>query len=216
MSLSGNKAGEQKRVLEGRLSDVQRQLVEIQAKIKDYTKRYGFLSVEAITSEQLSVTARLRAELIMKDMEIESYQKFSTIDDPVIRRLKTERDSIKSSIAALEKGKGGLLPAQEEIPALAFEYAQLQRDLAVQAEIFKLLTQQYELAKLNVEDQETTFQVLEPAEAPDKKSGPSRGKLCIIVTLAAFFFSVLLAFMLEGIKNLRNDPEAMAKLRKKQ
>jgi len=105
------------------------------------------------------------------------------------------------------------MPGQKDIPALAFEYAQLQRDLLVQGEIFKLLTQQYELAKLNAQGQEPAFQVLEPAEAPDKKSGPSRGMLCVVVTMAAFFMAVLAAFVLEAIKKIRDDPQAMAKLR---
>ena len=59
------------------------------------------------------------------------------------------------------------------------------------------------------------FQILEYAEIPDMKSGPSRGKLCIIVTFAAFFISVFLAFLLNAIENIKNDPEAMAKLKGK-
>lgn len=213
MALSGNKAQDQKRVLEAKLADVQSQMTRIQGEIQGFTSRYGVLSVEALATEQVTVMARLRAELIMKEMEIESYQKFSTIEDPVIRRLRTERDSIARALRSIESGEGGVLPGQKEIPALAFEFAQLQRDLLVQGEIFKLLTQQYELAKLNAEGQEPAFQILEPAEAPDKKSGPSRGMICVVATMAAFFMAVLLAFVLEAVKNVRNDPEAMAKLR---
>jgi uncharacterized protein involved in exopolysaccharide biosynthesis len=57
------------------------------------------------------------------------------------------------------------------------------------------------------------FQVLELAEVPDQKSGPSRGLICVIVTFAAGFFSVFLAFVLNAISNIKKDPEAMAKLR---
>ena len=56
------------------------------------------------------------------------------------------------------------------------------------------------------------FQILERAAIPDIKSGPSRGKLCIIVTFAAFFIAVFLAFLLNAIENIRKDPEAMEKL----
>jgi uncharacterized protein involved in exopolysaccharide biosynthesis len=52
------------------------------------------------------------------------------------------------------------------------------------------------------------------AEVPDQKSGPGRGMLCIIVTFAAAFFSVFLAFVLNAVTNIKNDPEAMAKLHK--
>ena len=59
------------------------------------------------------------------------------------------------------------------------------------------------------------FQVLEYAEVPDLKSGPSRGMLCIIVSAAGFFLSVFLAFLFNAIQNIRKDPDAMARLRGK-
>jgi hypothetical protein len=37
--------------------------------------------------------------------------------------------------------------------------------------------------------------------------------LCIIVTFGAFFLSVFLAFLLNAVKNIREDPEAMSKLK---
>jgi len=212
MALGGSKAMEQKRLLETKLVDVQADMTRLQNEMQGFITRYGVLNVEAMATEQVTVMARLRAELIMKDIEIENYQKFSTIEDPVIRRLKSERASIATAIAEVESGKSGVLPSQKDIPALAFEYAEIQRDLMVQTEIFKLLTQQYELAKMSAEGQEPSFQVLELAEAPDKKSGPSRGMICVVATMAAFFLAILLAFVLEAIKNIKADPDAMAKL----
>jgi len=215
MALGGSKAMEQKRLLENKLADVQSEMMRLQNELHGFTTRYGVLNVEAMATEQVTVMARLRAELIMKDIEIENYKKFSTIDDPVIRRLRSERDSIATALSEVESGKSGVLPSQKDIPTLAFEYAQIQRDLLVQTEIFKLLTQQHELAKMSSEGQEPSFQILELAEVPDKKSGPSRGMLCVVATMAAFFLSVLLAFVLEAIKNIKADPVAMATLRGK-
>lgn len=211
-SLGGSKAKGQRLLLEQKLAEVQSQMSSIEGEIKAFQSRYGVLSIEALASEQIAVLARLRSELILKSMEIENYEKFSKIDDPVIRRLRSERDSIQGKIGELERG-GSVLPSQREIPKLAFEYAALQRDLLVQTEIFKILTQQYELAKLNSEGQEAAFQVIELAEVPDQKSGPSRGMICVVATMAGFFLSIMLAFLLEAIKNLRSDPDVMAKLR---
>ena len=36
--------------------------------------------------------------------------------------------------------------------------------------------------------------------------------VCIVITFAAFFFSVFLAFVLNAVENIKKDPEAMAKL----
>jgi uncharacterized protein involved in exopolysaccharide biosynthesis len=211
-ALGGNKAESQKVLLEQKLADVQAQIDMIEAKIKTFQAKYGVLSVEALATEQITVLAQMRSQLILKDLEIENYEKFSKIDDPVIRRLKSERDSIQAKITELEQGNS-VLPSQREIPKISFEYAGLERDLMVQTEVFKTLTEQYELAKLNATGTGDTFQVIDLAEVPDQKSGPSRVLICVVATMVGFVLSIFLALILEAIKNIRNDPKAMAKLR---
>lgn len=88
----------------------------------------------------------------------------------------------------------------------------LQVEIKVQEQIYSTLKTQYETTKVNMASEQPVFQILEYAQIPDRKSGPSRGKLCIIVTMAGFFLSIFLAFLLNAIENIKNDPEAMAKL----
>ncbi len=45
------------------------------------------------------------------------------------------------------------------------------------------------------------------------KSGPSRGKLVILITFLGFIFSIFFVFIKEAIINIKNDPEKMKKLR---
>ncbi len=89
----------------------------------------------------------------------------------------------------------------------------LRVETSVQEEIYKQLKAQYESLKVSMASEKPVFQIVEYAEIPDQKSGPSRGKLCIIVTFAAFFMSVFLAFLLNAISNIKKDPEAMSKLK---
>ena len=88
-------------------------------------------------------------------------------------------------------------------------------ELSVQQEIYAQLKAQYEMLKVTMSSEQPVFQILEFAEVPDKKSAPSRGMLCIIVTFAAFFVSVFMAFLLNALKNIKNDPVAMSKLKGK-
>ena len=73
--------------------------------------------------------------------------------------------------------------------------------------------QQFEILKLQSGGSGPMFQIIEYAEIPEMKSGPSRGKLCIIVTFAAFFFSIFIVFVKEAWNNLKKDPENMRKLK---
>jgi uncharacterized protein involved in exopolysaccharide biosynthesis len=100
------------------------------------------------------------------------------------------------------------------IPAITLELSRLQTELGAQRQVYSQLRVQYELLRVNMASEKPVFQILELAEVPDQKSGPSRGLICVIVTVAAGFMAVFLAFVLNMISNIRNDPEAMAKLRK--
>jgi uncharacterized protein involved in exopolysaccharide biosynthesis len=87
--------------------------------------------------------------------------------------------------------------------------------LGTKRQVYSQLKVQYELLKVNMASEKPVFQILEMAEVPDMKSGPGRGMLCIIVTFAAGFFAIFVAFVLNAVANIKNDPEAMAKLRGK-
>ena len=99
--------------------------------------------------------------------------------------------------------------------SIVLDTSMLKLELASQQEIYKSLKTQLEALKITMSSETPVFQVFERAEVPDQKSGPSRGKLCIIVTFAAFFISIFLAFLVNAIENIRKDPEAMAKLSNK-
>jgi uncharacterized protein involved in exopolysaccharide biosynthesis len=105
---------------------------------------------------------------------------------------------------------GRALPSGSSV---MLEANRLELELKAQESVYTQLKTQYELVKVQLASETPVFKVLEYAEVPDQKSGPSRGKLCIIITFASFFFSIFLVFLLHGIEIIRKDPEAMAKLK---
>lgn len=64
-----------------------------------------------------------------------------------------------------------------------------------------------------MENPPVALEMFQLAEVPDTKTGPSRGKPCIIVVAAAFFISVFIAFLINAIQNIMADPVAMAKFK---
>ena len=121
--------------------------------------------------------------------------------------LKLEKDSqgLMSSISAGHSLPGGT--------SVMLESKRLELELYAKQEVYKQLKTQYELIKIQMASETPVFQVLEYAEVPDQKSGPSRGVLCLVVTFASFFGSVFLVFLLNAIDAIKKDSEAMAKLR---
>jgi uncharacterized protein involved in exopolysaccharide biosynthesis len=100
------------------------------------------------------------------------------------------------------------------LPAITMDINRIALELNAQRQVYTQLVVQYELLKVTMASETPVFQILEMAEIPELKSGPSRGMICIIVTLAAGFLSVFLAFALNAISYIKNDPQIMAKLRR--
>ena len=142
---------------------------------------------------------RDRAELERLDLNLtEVFQN--------ILLLEEERRRLEQSIAFIPLAGGGL-------PAIMADINRTVMASEAMRQVYTQLRFQQEVLRVNIAVEIPMFQILELAEIPSRKSGPSRARLCIIVTFAASFFSVLLAFILEAISNIRKDPVAMAKLR---
>lgn len=121
-----------------------------------------------------------------------------------ILQLEEETRRLEHSVANAPFGR---------TPAIATNLNRIYMELAAKRQIYTQLKVQSELLRVSMASETPVFQILEMAEVPDKKSGPGRGIICIIVTFAAGFFSIFLAFALNFIENIKKDPQAMAKLR---
>jgi len=206
----------QKKLLEKELSSTEAKLKDLEERLKKYNQKYGIYDIEAYAKEKATALGDLRSQYLKKVMEIESYRAYSSIEDPGLRKLRIERDSLKANIEKLEKGYsvGGIVvPSEKELPNLVSDYKKISLEYELQSKLYTSLAQQYELVKLKTSSIPPKFIVYEKAVPPLVKSGPSRGKLCIIVTMAVFFLSIFGAFILEFIGKIKQDPVEMAKLR---
>lgn len=142
------------------------------------------------------------------------------VDKNEIKKENLEKN-ITSTYSEIERLRSQIMNLETEaqgysgfnIPSITMETTRIEMEITAQTEVYKQMKTQYELLKVEMQSETPILQVLEHASVPDQKSGPSLGTLCIIITFAAAFISVFLAFLLNALKNIRNDPEAMAKLR---
>ncbi|MGP1432132.1 MAG: GNVR domain-containing protein [Treponema sp.] len=121
-----------------------------------------------------------------------------------IKRLEQESSVLDYKIAQ----SGGMR-------GVALTMEQLKRAIAVQEKIYDQLKAQYELLKVEMASESPMFQILDMPEIPEKKSGPSRAKICIIAFAGGLFLSIFLAFFLNAVQEIRRDITAMAKFLQK-
>ncbi len=128
-------------------------------------------------------------------------------------KLLGERNLLEKKLSYMENTVKSLKAEIGKTPSGAAEYANLQRDLQVQNELFRILAQEYGLVKLAMAVPEPVFRVRSAAEVPDGKSGPSRAILLVWAVMAGFFLAVFLVVLVESVEKVKNDPDSAARFR---
>lgn len=205
-----------KGLLEESIAVVKDNINSIFNNFEDIQVKYGIYDIDLFIENHSINILEIQSELLTKDMDIDIYKTSFNIEDPIFAKLKQERNSLQAGINKLKDGYtigNTIVPSEQEMPELVRKFKEISLELELKKKIYLTLVQEYELVKLNASSTPPTFIVYEKAEVPEMKSGPSRGKLCIIVTMAMFFLSVFMAFIVEFIGNIRKDSTEMDKLR---
>ena len=85
-------------------------------------------------------------------------------------------------------------PTIRSFPLLGARYADYYRRAKIQETVFELLTQQYELAKVQEAKETPSVRVLDPATIPEWKSSPPRLLIMLLGTVFALSVSVVWVF----------------------
>jgi len=136
------------------------------------------------------------------------------------KNLEENIDTAYKNIQGLQKQIMGIESSVSNVyssagtQSIMMDTSMVKMELQVQENIYSQLKAQYEMLKVSMASEQPVFQILEYAEIPDQKSGPSRAHFCIIVTFAAIFISIFMCFLLTALENLKSDPEVLDKFKK--
>lgn len=204
-----------KQHLEERLAVVGADRQAAQDRLVAYHRAYGIIDIQEQSQELAQLLADYKRELLSKEVEMQSLRESLPAGDPSVVQLQGQIDIVRQVLDELQTGfrsfSAQTIP-QDELPGVAAEYLNLRRDLEIQEQIYALLREQYELARVEETDPSRTFQVLEAGEIPEVKYWPSRALICVLGTLSVLLLSTLLAFFLEYLVRVRADPVEAAKL----
>lgn len=207
---------QKKQLLEESIAAYESQLKAAQQALITFQARNNIIDIGIQTERQLNSLASLESQILITETELGALLENRRPDDPEVLRtkmqlnlLKTRRDLI--TLGKRDKGNALEIPL-DRLPELSAVYANLVSDIEILQVIYSALRSQYETVKIEEKDNSERFQILEQAEIPERKAGPSRGKICIVVTLSAFLLSLLFAFFLDYVRRAKQDPVESEKL----
>lgn len=199
--------------LEARLHAVKEELDAAAREFSEFASRNTAIDIKEQGRAMVEAAAELHGRLIAAETELEGLRQIYTDNNVRVRAVRARIAELRQQInrmGAQSPGPGAagapasLYPTIGDLPRLGVTYADLYRRTRIQETIFELLTQQYELAKVQEAKETLNVKVLDAPVVPQKKSFPPRLLILLAGTVCAFVAGV--AWVLGTAKWEQTDP----------
>ena len=179
--------------IEERLKTVKAELDTASKEFSEFSSKNTAIDIKEQGRAMVEAAATLQGQLIAAQSELEAVQQTYTENNIRVRSLKARIAELQRQLAKLggapaqiDNSGNELYPSIRQLPLLGVTWADLYRRVRVQETVFELLTQQYELAKVEEAKQLATVAVLDPPDLPERKAGPARTLSTLLCGIAAF------------------------------
>ena len=209
----GMSSGRRTRIfVEKRLAEARTDLAEAEEAVKSFLEKNKAVKLDVQSKETLEAIGDIKGALMAKEVELQTYLSFATPDHPEVKILRAEVEGLNDKIRELSEGgeKGDnskvndiFIPAKK-MPRLGLQYVRLLRKSKIQETLHTLLTQQYEMARIQEAKDSPTVQVLDIAKVPEEKTKPKRGLIVLLTSFTALFLSIFIAFFMEFLEKNRS------------
>jgi len=182
--------------IEHRLSAVQLELERAQLALSDFSSTHSTIDIKEQTHAMVDAAARLQGELIVGQSELGSLQQIYGDSNVRVRAAHARVGALEHELSKMSGTdaplNGNAAPADQlypplrQLPRLAVPYADLYRRVKVQETVFELLTQEYEMARIQEAKDIPVISVIDNPGIPEKKSFPPRLVVALALTLLSF------------------------------
>jgi capsule polysaccharide export protein KpsE/RkpR len=189
--VSTSSARRERIFLEGRLQNVKSDLDLAARNFSDFASKNTAIDIPEQGKAMVEAAAGLQGQLIAAQSELSGLRTIYSDSNVRVRSVEArvnELDKKLNEIGSAGTPGGGvsvnsLYPSIRKLPLLGVTYADLYRQTKIQETVYELLTQQYELAKVEEAKEIPTVKVLDAAIVPTKKTFPPRAVLVILGTM---------------------------------
>ena len=186
-------------------------LAKAEANVRQALAKGGLVKVDDQGKAMVEITARLRAQLAVKEVNLGTIRSYAAEGNPELQKALKELESLKREIARLE-GEGRPAGPASTTDSRGIDSLRLLRDMKYYETVYELLAKQFELAKIDEAKESPVVQVLDRAVEPDRRSKPSRRLIVMLSAFIALFVAIAIACTLEALTRARNDPDQGARM----
>jgi len=155
----------------------------------------------------VAAVAGLQAGVTAQEVKLGAMRGFLAETAPEFKQALNELANLKAQLAKQEKDT----PANSNMSAKG-DYVSKYREFKYNETLFELFAKQFEIAKVDESREGAVIQILDAAQAPERKSKPKKALIAMIATLAAGFALLLFVFIRQALNNAGKDQESANKL----
>ena len=189
--VSTSSARRERIFLEGRLDKVRTDLNTAAKNFSDFASKNTAIDIPAQGKAMVEAAATLQGQLIAAQSEMEGLKQVYTDSNVRVRSAEARVEELNKKLNEIGGAGTGtntansasMYPSIRQLPILGVTYADLFRQSKIEETVYELLTQQYELAKVEEAKEIPTVKILDPAIVPTKKSYPPRGFIVALGTI---------------------------------
>lgn len=224
--LSTSSAHRERVFLEERLAVAKHELDDASNGLAQFSSQNGTVDIQTMGKAALDAAGTLAGELIVAQSELEGLRQIYSDSNPRVRSLNARVGELRKDLEKLGGARnapvelspsGGTTsapldarsidmpyPSLRSLPLLGVKYADYYRRAKIQETVYELLTQQYELAKIQEAKETPSVKVLDRPKVAEKKSSPPR---LLITVLGGFLvFCAAIAWIVGSATWHASDP----------
>lgn len=174
-TLAISEASQRRLFFEQQLEQEKNKLSSAEEDLKKTQQATGLVAMDTQARTLIQSTANLRAQIAAKEVQVSGMRTYAATGNTDLVLAEKELQSLREELARQGGNGGGSdLSATSKLPQAGLEYVRRAREVKYNETLFEILARQYEAARLDEAKEGAPIQVVDPATAPDHKSGPKR------------------------------------------
>ncbi|QQS05322.1 MAG: hypothetical protein IPK50_00090 [Fibrobacterota bacterium] len=181
-------------------------LSKAEMQMKEFQKNSGIIEVGAQMEGTMGAMASVRAEIGVREVQIQAMRTYLSPDHPQIRTIQNEIAGLKSQIKELTAGApqdSGVVLSLSHAPDAGMAYIRKKRDVMYFQALFEILAKQYEIARIEEANESAPVQVIDSATVPMKPAGLPRPGIAVVILVGSLLAGLLVVFFQQAIKEAR-------------
>jgi capsule polysaccharide export protein KpsE/RkpR len=204
--VSVSSAREERAFLEQQVIKARHDVDDASRKLREFQEQHKIIDLPEQSKAVISAMAQIKGEMVSKQIELSYLSGFSGRGESNVQQLQQQIAVMETKLRQLEEqrstrgsdagsGSGAsFFPNAMTVPQLREQLEQLMREQKIEDTVFGLMTQRFEMAKVDEARDTSTFQILDHPTLPTFRSRPQRKRAVVLGAIGGFAAGV--AFVL--------------------